>query len=338
MDNERTLRGSVLTVARRFAAGIDVSEDAVRVAIISRRIRPVSPTVCVNWLECVALPEGAVVNGDFVDRTAVAAAIREAFGRLPASGPWRSLRCAIGLASATTVTASVPLMQLIETHEARMALDGGDPFGMLEPVVLAQAERVTGIERGGLAVDWSVQTRDNARTHVSIVATARRHVEARVECASMAGVALAAIDGEPAAALRAMRHAAETALDADARYLVCWLERSGLHAWLIDAGDVDGEVRYPAPEYRSIAEALRDLAGGHAPVERIYLGGDVGLMEGAGQSPHALAKLFSCPVEEFRSAPYCGGTDGGGIDIPGEHRQSPRFAVAFGLALREVMQ
>ncbi|WP_232316464.1 type IV pilus biogenesis protein PilM [Candidatus Burkholderia verschuerenii] len=264
-------------------------------------------TVCIDRLERVALPEGAVVNGDFVDRAAVVAAIREAFGRLPASGSWRLLRCAIGLASATTFTTSVPLMQLIDAREARTALVGGDPLGLLEPAVLAEAERATGIERGALAVDWSVQPRDNGRAHVSIAATARRHVEARVESASMAGISLAAIDGEPAAALRAMRHIGERALDADARY--------------------------PAPEYRSIAEALRDLAGGHAPVKRIYLGGDVELMARAGLPPAVLAALFGCAVQEFRPAPYCSGKDMSDEDI-----NSPRFAVAFGLALREVME
>ncbi len=34
MEKERTLRGSALTVARRYAAGIDVSEDAVRIAVL----------------------------------------------------------------------------------------------------------------------------------------------------------------------------------------------------------------------------------------------------------------------------------------------------------------
>jgi len=54
MSGERALRGSVLTVTRRYAAGIDVSEEAVRLAVVSRRLRANGP-VCVEHLECVPL-------------------------------------------------------------------------------------------------------------------------------------------------------------------------------------------------------------------------------------------------------------------------------------------
>ncbi len=89
MNNERTLQGSILKVARRFAAGMHMSEDAVRIAVVSRRIAPAFASVCVDNLECVSLPEGAVVNGDFVDCAPIVAVLREAFGWLPVRGPWR---------------------------------------------------------------------------------------------------------------------------------------------------------------------------------------------------------------------------------------------------------
>ncbi|KNH09086.1 Type IV pilus biogeneis protein PilM [Candidatus Burkholderia brachyanthoides] len=271
MDNERTLQGSILKVVRRYAAGIHVSEDAVRIAIVSRRIAAASASVCVDRLECAPLPEGAVVNGDFVDRAPIVAALREAFGRLPVRGPWRLLRCSMGMASAATFTASVPLMQLIEPRMARTTLAGNDPLGVLESTLLAEAERITGIERGALAIDWSVQARDPGRAYVSIATTARWHVEARMETVS-AAISLSAVAGEPLAALRAMRHMADTEIDADARYFVCWLERTGLHGWFVEVGDVQGAMRYPAPEYRSIGDALRDLAGDYVPPRRIYVG------------------------------------------------------------------
>ncbi len=140
----------------------------------------------------------------------------------------------------------MPLTQLIEPRMAHTTLAGNDSLGVLELAVLAEAERITGIERGALAIDWLVQARDPGRAHVSIATTARRHVEARMETASMAGISLSAVAGEPLAALRAMRHMADTELDVDARYLVCWLERTGLHGWLVEAGDVEGAIRYPA--------------------------------------------------------------------------------------------
>ncbi|SAK93460.1 competence protein ComA [Caballeronia pedi] len=333
MSKENALRGTMLTVTRRYAAGIDVGEDAVRLAIVSRRLRA-NAAVCVEHLEAVALPSGAVIGGDFADRAAIVAALREAFGSLPESGAWRALRCAMGLPAAATLTTQIPLARLMEDHEQLAASIGGDPRGMLEPAVLAQAERATGIERGALAVDWSVQAREDGEAQVAIAATARRHVEARVETAAEAGIALSAIDGEPAAALRAMRHAGSVELDADARYLVCWLESTGLHGWLVGARGVENEIRYPAPEHRSIADALHDLAGAAAPLDCIYVGGQIELMAHACLPLPMLGKSFGCPALPFEAAPYCNGATG----ILAANKHSPRFATAFGLALREVMQ
>ncbi len=84
MESEKKMCGSMLTVTRRFAAGIDVSDDAVRVAVVSRRLRPDS-AVCVEHLDAVPLAAGAVVAGDFLDRDAVAAALRTVVSRLPHS-------------------------------------------------------------------------------------------------------------------------------------------------------------------------------------------------------------------------------------------------------------
>lgn len=333
MSKEKTLRGTMLTVTRRYAAGIDVGEDAVRLAVVSRRLRA-NAAVCIEHLESVALPSGAVIDGDFVDRAPVVAALREAFGRLPENGAWRSLRCAMSLPASATLTTQVPLARLIDGHEPLAPSIGGDPRGMLEPAVLAEAERAAGIERGALAVDWSVQTREDGEAQVAIAATARRHVEARVETAAEAGIALSAIDGEPAAALRAMRHAGAVELDADARFLVCWLESTGLHGWLVGARGVENEVRYPAPEHRSIADALHELAGQEAPLDCIYVGGQIELIAHAGLPLPVLGKSFGCAALPFEAAPYCNGA----TEIQAAHRHSPRFAAAFGLALREVLQ
>ncbi|AQG99758.1 hypothetical protein A9R05_13725 [Burkholderia sp. KK1] len=333
MSKENALRGAMLTVTRRYAAGIDVSEDAVRIAVVSRRLRA-NATVCVEHLESVALPSGAVIDGDFVDRAAIVRALREAFARLPESGAWRALRCAMGLSASATLTTRVPLARLMDVHDHFAGNIGGDPRGLLEPAVLAEAERATGIERGALAVDWSVRAREDGEAQIAIAATARRHVEVRVETAAEAGIALSAIDGEPAAALRAMRHAASTELDPDARYLVCWLESTGLHGWLVGSRGVENEIRYPAPEHRSISDALHDLVGQDAPLDCIYVGGQIELLAHACVPLPALGKTFGCPALPFEAAPYCNGAP----DVSSANKHSPRFAVAFGLALREVMQ
>ncbi|MDR5814649.1 pilus assembly protein PilM [Caballeronia sp. LZ033] len=333
MGKESALRGTMLTVTRRYAAGIDVGEDGVRLVVMSKRLRA-NAAVCVEQLAFVPLPSGAVIDGDFIDRTAIVSALREAFTCLPSGGAWRALRCAMGLPASATVTTQVPLARLMEAREPLPAGAGSDPHGVLEPAVLAEAERATGVERAALAVDWSVQTGEDGQAQVSIAATARRHVEARVEAAAEAGVALSAIDGEAAAALRAMRHVGSVELDEDARYMVCWLENTGLHGWLVGARGVEKEARYPALEYRSMAEALQDLAGDGAPLDCVYAGGRIELLGHAGLALPVLGKSLGCPALPFEAAPYCNGASA----IVAAHRHSPRFAAAFGLALREVMQ
>ncbi|GAB5098910.1 pilus assembly protein PilM [Caballeronia sp. TF1N1] len=324
---------ALLTVTRRFAAGIDVSESAVRIVVLSKRVRSPS-AVCVEHIDWVALEPGAVIDGEFVDRAAVIAALCDTVERLPQNGVSRALRCAMGLPSSATLTTRVPLTALLETRDAPALVADGDPRGVLEPAVLAEAERISGIERGALAVDWSVETQEDGRAQVAIAATARRHVEARVETAAAAGIALSAIDGEPAAAMRAMRHSGKVELGPDARFMLCWLEKTGLHGWVAGAHGVESEVRYPAPEHSCLADALRDLAGTDAPLDCVYVGGEADLMAQAALPLPALAKMFGCPALPFECAPYCNGV--AGIDASLKH--SPLFAVAFGLALREVLQ
>src|ERR1700675_3148214 len=160
MGTQTQWRGSVLTVPRRFATGIDISEEAVRLAVVSKRLQANRP-VCVERLEEVRLEPGAVIGGDFIDRVAISAALREAFSRLPTRGALRSLRCAMALPASATLITRVPLAHL--THagpmpvSASVSAPGRDPRGLLEPAVLAEAERVAGIERGALAVDWSIE-------------------------------------------------------------------------------------------------------------------------------------------------------------------------------------
>jgi hypothetical protein len=64
------------------------------------------------------------------------------------------------------------------------------------------------------------------------------------------------------------------------------------------------------------------------------VGGQIELMTHASLPLPVLGKTFGCPALPFEAAPYCNGAS----DIPAAHRHSPRFAAAFGLALREVMQ
>ncbi len=80
---------------------------------------------------------------------------------------------------------------------------------------------------------------------------------------------------------------------------------------------------------------LRELIGESAQLENIYVGGDLDMMERAGLSLSAFSKMFDGkPTLPFEAAPFCNGAAG----IDSELKHSPRFAVAFGLALREMLQ
>jgi len=81
-----------------------------------------------------------------------------------------------------------------------------------------------------------------------------------------------------------------------------------------------------------VADALLDLAGG-GQVDWIYIGGDIDLLARAGASVSMMATLFGCPVMPFECAPFCNGAQKADDGL----RHSPLFAVAMGLALREVM-
>jgi hypothetical protein len=129
-----------------------------------------------------------------------------------------------------------------------------------------------------------------------------------------------------------LRYSASREIDHEERYLACWVESAGLHAWLVGEDDVENEVRYPSPEHSSVADALLELAGG-GRIDWIYIGGDIDLLEKAGAPTSMMATLFRCPVMPFECAPFCNGAQ----KVDEGLRYSPLFAVAMGLALREVM-
>jgi Tfp pilus assembly PilM family ATPase len=96
METQTALGGALLNVTRRFAAGIDISERAVRLVVVSKRLQANRP-VCIERLEMVPLEAGVVIGSDFVNRPAIAEALREAFSRVPARGSLKNLRCAMAL-------------------------------------------------------------------------------------------------------------------------------------------------------------------------------------------------------------------------------------------------
>lgn len=253
----------------------------------------------------------------------------------------RSLACAMAIPGSLTSITSMTL-----PRAAVGARD--DALPQLERAVLAHAERVAGLERQALAVDWCVDEWQSGRVSddmngapaarevcVSVAATAREHLEARIEAAAGAGLALAALDGEPPAALRALRHAAVHRLRTRDRYAVLWAGSDGLYAWRVGATGVEAQVRYPALEHEDFAAALRTLGGEHA-LECAVIGGELDALRTKGVTPADVGDLLGCAVLLFECGAFFDAYADASLGRNHRCARTPTFAVAFGLALRGV--
>lgn len=327
------LQGMQMGVERlgeRFAAGIDVNSQAVRLIVVSQRPRA-GAVLRIEYVTSVPLAAGAMAGTEIADRHAVARALRDAFAGLPRACATHALRCAMALPASATLTTTMPLTRLAALSGC--AEDCGPELAELEPAVMSEVERIAGLERHALAVDWFLDEAPSSIRSVTIAATARQHLEARIECAATAGISLTAIDGEPHAALRAMRYAASHELDPHEPYVALWIGADGVYGWRIADDSLVGEIRYPAPEYSDLADALRDLADGPA-LDCALLSGEVDLLDGVGFSLADIADVLGSTVLPFECAAL--GSLARPLTAPLLHE--PSGAVAFGLALRGVLE
>jgi Tfp pilus assembly PilM family ATPase len=335
------LKTSLEMAVRRFAAGIDLGPQAVRLVVLSR-------SMCSNGplrVDCVAsmpVRSGAMAGAEIIDRPAVAQALYDVFECVPPEHILLSLRCAMAIPGSATLMASVPLKQLqrctpaVRRTRSRIPVTEyaeGDMLTALEPAVLVEIERIAGIERHALAVDWYIDRSALHGGEVTIAATARQHLEARIECAAIAGISLTAIDGEPHAALRAMRYSAAQELEPGDEYAALWVGGDGVYGWRLADETVIASMRYPAPEHGSLADALRDLSEG-APLSAVFVGGDVDLLDGVSMSLADIGDVLGCVVFPFECTLL------GKVAVPYETDllHDPASAVAFGLAVRGVYE
>ncbi|WP_322047150.1 pilus assembly protein PilM [Paraburkholderia sp. J67] len=333
-----SLLNPLLLGARRYAAGVDVHARGVTLVVLSQRVFGGGP-LRIEWLGRVPLAREALAGAEIVDRAALVAALQAAFGALPRACAEASLRCAMALPTGATLLASVPLARLAaHPHGVAEPADASGLYTQLEPLVLAEAERVAGIERHELAVDWRVgplaldcNLACAQEAKVMIAATARAYLESRVECAAMAGIALCALDDEGHAALRAMRHAAAFELPPHEAWAALWVGSDGVHGWFLADDSIVRTMRFPALEHTDLVEALRDLAGSEQ-TGCAFVAGDLALLRGVHFSLADIGDVLGCPVLPFECAPLAD------ADHPLETHllHDPACAVAFGLAMRGV--
>ncbi|RDU95548.1 pilus assembly protein PilM [Trinickia dinghuensis] len=162
-----------------------------------------------------------------------------------------------------------------------------------------------------------------------------RHLEARVEVAAAAGIALAAVDNEPQAALRALVHAAGRASRPCCRFAAVWAGYDGVHGWRVAEGAVRSSFRFPGGEHADLESALRILAGGER-LDRAFVGGDLGLLEHVGLALADIGECLACSVAPFERASFRTGR--AVLGLHADWRRTAAFAVAFGLALRGVSE
>lgn len=324
---------SLLLPARRFAAGVDVSQQVLRLVVLSRRSRAGGGARVEHMGEAPLTP-GAMAGAEMVDRAAVSRALRHLFAELPSRCDTQALSCAMGLPASAIATATVPLAQFGGVRVASHRV-----HATLEPAVMVEAERIAGIERHALAVDWFVEDALHNASHahdegrVTIAAAGRAHLEARVECAASAGITLTALDGEPHAALRALRYAASCELAPREPYVALWIGTESVHGWHIAGETMTGEIRYPSLEYAGFADALRDLARQDAPGCAL-VGGELELLDGIGFSMADIGDVLGCTVLPFECVTFGEGIAAQAVELLHE----PAYAVAFGLALRGVFE
>jgi Tfp pilus assembly PilM family ATPase len=326
----------MLLGARRFAAGIDVTARGITLAVLSRRLFGGTP-VRVEWLSSAPLPREAIAGAEIVNRTAVVESLRGLFGELPRECASAAMRCAMALPTSATLVATLPLARL---GPSTCSIDESQIYAELEPLVLAEAERAVGVERQELAVDWRVAPRLDASsnhiegtTQVMIAATTRAHLEARVECAAMAGITLCAVDDEGHAALRAMRHAAAFELSPHEPYVAVWIGAEGIRGWTVSDDTVAREIRFPALEYEDLVEALRDLVRGEK-AGCAFVAGEIGMLRGVQFTLADIGDALGCPVLPFECATLADPDR----PLPLLLSHDPSCAVAFGLALRGVSE
>ncbi|KWA15589.1 competence protein ComA [Burkholderia cepacia] len=291
------------------STGIDVGADEVRVVVLSRRGR--GAEVCVEGLE--REPVGLAGGPEDARWAAVARALAAAVSRLSAA----DVRC-----SARGVMA----LHDDEMRTAMLDLAGRDD---VEDAARQAAERISGLAPDSLAFDWR---QDGGAGEIEVAVASLALLERRVDVAAQAGVDLTVVDGESAAALRALRYAAQCELAAQAGPCAAlWFHDSGVQGWRIDGSSAVPVLTLSGAAPGAFSDALRRRALGAvccvlvAGDERCIARFDTSVAE-IGDVVGAVAVPFDCTGWSAQSCLSTG--------MPG----GPALAVAFGLALRGVWE
>ncbi|MPV68075.1 competence protein ComA [Burkholderia sp. BE17] len=295
---------------RHGATGIDVGADEVRVVALSRRARAVD--VRVEGLE--REPVGLAGGPEDARWAAVARSLAAAVSRLSAAG----VRCE---------ACGVMALCDEEIRTATLDLAGRDD---VEDAARQAAERISGLAPDSLAFDWR-QDGGAQSGEIEVAVAPLALLERRIDVAAQAGVDLTAVDGESAAALRALRYAAQFELDAHGPYAALWFSDSGVRAWRVDGALAAQVLALSGAVPEAFSDALRQRVLG--AVRCVLVAGDERCITRFGTSVADIGDVLGAVAVPFD----CTGWDGQPCP-PAGMPGGPAFAVAFGLALRGVWE
>ncbi|KWF20440.1 hypothetical protein [Burkholderia pseudomultivorans] len=295
---------------RHRSTGIDVGEDEVRVAVLSRRGRIADVRIEGLEREPVALSAGP----EAARWAAVARALAAAAERLSAAG----VRCD---------ARGVMALRDDEMHVATLDLAGRADVA---DAARQAAEQISGLAPDAVAYDWRQGDGEQAG-EIAVAAAPLALLERRIDVAAQAGIDLTAVDGESAAALRALRYAAQFELDAQGAYAALWFSDTGVRGWWVDGALASPALALSTGMTAAFADALRHGTLGSARC--VLVAGDARSVGRFGLSVADIGDVLGANAVPFD----CTGWDGR-PSAPAGASSCPAFAVAFGLALRGVWE
>ncbi|MCF7695439.1 pilus assembly protein PilM [Mycetohabitans sp. B2] len=326
------MQNALLSVGRRFAAGIDITPSEIRMAVASRRLAD-GADVRVEHLAAQPLPAGVVEDAEILRPECVSRALSVLRDGIPIRRSLASVRYAMALPPAVTYTGVTSLAELARrTPGLASAQHACAAFDELEPAVLAEAERLFGVDPSSIVVDWLMADRDDDPDAVTITAASRDWLDIRIATAAAANIVLSTVDGEAAAALRACRLQGALVLPADCCWCAIWAGGGTVYAWLLRGTMVRREW-HALPGHRGpILDALRDALASD-DLSGAVVSGEVAAIAAAGLDFDALRGALGCDPQLFRCAPFCRA-----LIAAQPCSNSPAYAVAFGLAMRGVLE
>jgi Tfp pilus assembly PilM family ATPase len=326
------MQSALLSVTRRFATGFDITPSEARMVVASRRVVG-GADVRVDYMAARPLAAGAVDHVEFVRPDQVSRVLRDLRESVPMPRALPGMRYAMALPPAATYVGTASLAELIRrtpglgaTIEARMA------FNRLEPAVLAEAERLFSVDPASIAVDWLIADRDDDPDAVTITATPREWLDMRIDAAAAADIVLSTIDGEAAAALRACRLFAALELPPGCCWCAIWAGGGTVHAWLLRGTLVCRDWVVP-PDHRGPVVCALGEGFADADLAGVVVAGELAAIAAAGLDFDALRAALGCDPHLFSTAPFCSSPLTADTVLA-----SPAFAVAFGLAMRGVLE